>query len=177
MRWFVFRYKTILMKTGIVFFVVFLIGFFVNGQSINDRTAILDLINNYSRYADRREPQNQADLFAKNATIEIYHSEPGNSKPDTILRGRSQFITGFETLKKYDVTMHFNGQSIIEIKDTNATGETYCLAHHLWVEEGKRMLMVIGIRYYDNFIRIKNQWFFARRKLIFDWSDKRPSSP
>jgi|SRR5450755_1014981 hypothetical protein len=177
MRWFIFQYRSMLMKIGIIFLIVFQIGFFVSGQSINDRIAILDLINNYSRYADRREPQKQADLFTEYATIEIYHSEPGNSKPDTILRGRSQFITGFETLKKYDVTMHFNGQSIIEIKGKYATGETYCLAHHLWVEDGKRMLMVMGIRYYDQFIRINNQWFFAKRELIFDWVDQRPSSP
>jgi SnoaL-like domain len=56
-----------------------------------------------------------------------------------------------------------------------ATGETYCLAHHLWVENGQRLLMVMGIRYYDTFVRVDGQWFFAKRQLIFDWIDKHPS--
>lgn len=39
--------------------------------------------------------------------------------------------------------MHFNGQSTIDINSDSAIGEVYCLAHHLWTENGKRMLMVM----------------------------------
>jgi hypothetical protein len=145
-------------------------------KELTDRIAIVELINNYSRFADRREPQKQANLFIDNATIEIYHSEPRNNKPDTILHGKKEFIAGFETLKNYEVTMHFNGQSTIHITGDSATGEVYCLAHHLWTENGKRMLMVMGIRYYDIYVRRNNEWLFAKRKLIFDWIDKRPST-
>lgn len=145
-------------------------------QELTDRIAITELINNYSRYADKREPQKQANLFTDNATIEIFHAEPGINKPDTILYGKKEFVSGFETLKKYDVTMHFNGQSTIHISGDSATGEEYCMAHHLWTENGTRMLMVMGIRYYDTYIRKDNTWLFAKRKLIFDWVDKRPST-
>jgi len=149
----------------------------VTVQELTDRIEISELINNYSRYADRREPQKQANLFTDDATIEIYHTEPGNNnKPDTILRGKKEFITGFETLKKYDVTMHFNGQSTIHINGDSATGEVYCLAHHLWTENGKRMLMVMGIRYYDTYVHRNDEWLFAKRELIFDWIDKRLSA-
>ena len=55
------------MKTGIIFLVVFQLGFFVNGQSINDRTAILDLINNYSRY----------DIFVTRIRGAIIYGEEG----------------------------------------------------------------------------------------------------
>jgi SnoaL-like domain len=173
---------------GLIFSIFIQIAFVADGQILNDsaqpvslksmtdRIEILDLINNYSHYADRREPQKQAALFTEDAIIEIYHGEPGKNKPDTVLRGRKEFVTGFETLKKYNVTMHFNGQSVIQIIGDSAAGETYCLAHHIWVENGNRMLMVMGIRYYDRFIRINNHWFFSRRKLIFDFIDKRPSA-
>ena len=146
-------------------------------KELVDRVEIIDLINNYSRYADRRDPQAQASLFTEDAVIEIYHREPDNNKPDTVLSGRKEFIHGFETLRNYDVTMHFNGQSTIHLNGAHATGETYCLAHHIWVEKGQRMLMVMGIRYYDNFVYQNNRWLFASRKLVFDWVDKRPSSP
>jgi SnoaL-like domain len=149
----------------------------ISVQQMADRQAIQDLINAYSRDADRRRPQEQADLFTDNAIIEIYHAEPGKNKPDTVLRGRKELLAGFLTLKKYEVTMHFNGQNTIRITGDSASGEVYCLAHHLWVENGKRMLMVMGIRYYDKYVRRNGQWLFAERKLIFDWVDKRPSSP
>jgi hypothetical protein len=149
----------------------------ISVQQMADRQAIQDLINAYSHDADRRRSQEQADLFTDNAIVEIYHAEPGNNKPDTVLRGHKELLAGFLTLKKYDVTMHFNGQSTIHITGDSASGEVYCLAHHLWVENGKRMLMVMGIRYYDKYVRRNDHWLFAERKLIFDWVDKRPSTP
>jgi hypothetical protein len=145
-------------------------------KELTEKIKITELINNYSRYADRRQPQKQSDLFTDDATIEIYRSEPENHKPDTILHGKKEFKAGFETLKKYDVTMHFNGQNTIHIYGDSATGEVYCLAHHLWIENSKRMLMVMGIRYYDTYVLKNNEWLFAKRKLIFDWVDKRLST-
>lgn len=177
------------MKGKWIVSLLLLISFYTNAQNMipvskevtakeaTDRIAIGELINNYARYADRREPQQQANLFTEDATIEIYHSEPGNNKPDTILHGRKEFVAGFETLKQYEVTMHFNGQSTIHISGDSATGEVYCLAHHIWTEKGKRMLMIMGIRYYDTYVRRNNDWLFERRKLIFDWVDKKPSTP
>jgi hypothetical protein len=54
-------------------------------------------------------------------------------------------------------------------------GERYCLAHHLWVQDGQRTLMVMSIRYLDTFIRVGGRWFFADRQLIVNWTDPRPS--
>lgn len=149
----------------------------ISVQQMPDRQAIQDLINAYSHDADRRKAQDQADLFTDNAIIEIYHAEPGKNKPDAVLRGRKELLAGFLTLKTYDVTMHLNGQSTIHVTGDSASGEVYCLAHHLWMENGKRMLMVMGIRYYDKYVRRNGHWLFAERKLIFDWVDKRPSTP
>ena len=140
-----------------------------------DRIAIKNLIDGYSHDADRREAEKQAGLFTPDGEIEVFQGEPGVNKATALIKGRKDLIVGFQTLKKYDITMHFNGQSTIQIKGDTATGETYCLAHHIWKENGQRMLMVMGIRYYDTFVRIGGRWYFARRQLIFDWIDKRPS--
>lgn len=69
-----------------------------------------------------------------------------------------------------------NGQSTITVDADRGTGETYCLAHHLWVEDGQRTLLVLSIRYLDTFARRGGQWLFAERQLIIDWADKRPSA-
>jgi len=51
----------------------------------------------------------------------------------------------------------------------HATGESYCLAHHIWVEDGQRVLMIMAIRYHDTFIRQDGRWLFVHRELITDW--------
>jgi SnoaL-like domain len=55
-----------------------------------------------------------------------------------------------------------------------ATGETYCLAHHISAVEGKRSIFVASLRYYDVFVRADGRWLFGERKLIVDWTETRP---
>jgi len=140
-----------------------------------DRIAIRELIDAYSHDADRREAEKQANLFTVDGVLYNYEGEPGKVKPESELRGRAALKAGFDFLKKFDVTMHFNGQSDIFLSGDSATGETYCLAHQFWMENGKRVLLVIGLRYYDKFVKVEGKWLFAERKLIYDWKDKRPS--
>jgi hypothetical protein len=39
------------------------------------------------------------------------------------------------------------------------------------------MLLTMSIRYLDRFVRGVDGWRFAERRLIMDWTDKRPSQP
>lgn len=81
-------------------------------------------------------------------------------------------------LNTYKATTHFNGQSTISIDGDRASGESYCLAHHISVDdEGGRTLMVASIRYYDQFVRQADGWRFAERRLLVDWTETRPSQP
>jgi hypothetical protein len=73
--------------------------------------------------------------------------------------------------------MHVNGQSTIEIRGDTATGETYCLAHHIFMDKGQHILMIMGIRYYDTIVRMNGHWLFAKRQLNFDWVDRRSLNP
>ena len=76
-------------------------------------------------------------------------------------------------MNKYDATTHFVGQSIIfTLTDHRATGEAYCLAHHLKVNGGKRRLMVASLRYLDTFVKKDGAWLFAERLLYVDWLDE-----
>jgi hypothetical protein len=56
------------------------------------------------------------------------------------------------------------------------TGETYCLAHHVTVDGGKRRLMIASLRYLDTFMENNGAWIFAERRLYVDWIDERPLS-
>jgi hypothetical protein len=149
----------------------------INTHEAADRIAIRELIDNYGYYADRREAQKQAELYSENASMEIYRGEPDTSKPIAILRGRKELEEAFKGLRKYNITFHFNGQNTINFMGDSATGTAYCLAHQIFEENGKRMLLIMGIHYYDNYTHQNNHWLFAKRKLIIDWEDKRTSVP
>ena len=58
-----------------------------------------------------------------------------------------------------------------------ATGECYCIAHHLFTENGERKLMIAWLRYGDTFVKVDGAWLFAERKLYVDWTETRPSHP
>jgi hypothetical protein len=148
----------------------------LNTNEATDRIAIRELIDNYGYYADRREAQKQAALYTENGIMEIYRGEPDTSKPIAILKGRKELEEAFKGLKQYDMTFHLNGQNTIKFSGDSATGRAYCLAHHIFVEDGKRMLLIMGIHYYDIYTHRNNQWLFAQRKLIIDWEDKRAST-
>jgi SnoaL-like domain len=54
-----------------------------------------------------------------------------------------------------------------------ATGEAYCLAHHVTVDGSKRRLMVASLRYLDAFVKTGGAWLFSERLLYVDWVDER----
>jgi hypothetical protein len=71
-----------------------------------------------------------------------------------------------DAVKRYRATMHFNGQSTITLSGDRATGESYCIAHHLFTDGGERKLMVAWLRYDDTFVRINEGWRFTPAKAL-----------
>ncbi|GAA3724099.1 aldo/keto reductase [Streptomyces tremellae] len=86
--------------------------------------------------------------------------------------------TSFGVLETCDHTTHFNGQTTLAFDPADpdlATGESHCLAHHVWTEDGTRTLLVMSIRDLDTFARREGRRLFVDRRLVIDWTDKRPS--
>jgi hypothetical protein len=99
------------------------------------------------------------------------------AEPTQVLNGRGALTPVFEALNNYQATMHFNGQSTIALDGDRATGESYCIAHHLFSEAGERGLMVAWLRYGDTFVKVDGRWLFAERNLYVDWTETRSSHP
>ena len=89
------------------------------------------------------------------------------------LHGRESLTPVFDNLNRYEVTMHFNGQSTVALDGDRATGETYCLAHHLYSDDGGRRLMIAALRYQDIFVKADGTWRFAERRLYVRWTETR----
>jgi ketosteroid isomerase-like protein len=141
-----------------------------------DRLAIRELIDAYAHCADRRDAQGQKSLFTEDTHFVVYMDGQG-SEPTQVLVGREALTPVFDDLNRYQATMHFNGQSTIALDGDRATGESYCIAHHLFTDDGERKLMVAWLRYADVFVKVDDAWQFAERNLYVDWTETRPSHP
>ena len=141
-----------------------------------DRLAIRTLVDAYARCADRRDADGQKALFTEDTHFVVYMDGEG-SEPSQELNGREALTPVFADLDRYEATTHFNGQSTIALDGDRATGESYCLAHHLFSEGDERKLMVASLRYHDSFIKLDDAWLSAERKLYVDWTETRTSLP
>jgi SnoaL-like domain len=141
-----------------------------------DRLAIRELVDGYAHCADRRDAEGQMSLFTVNTHFVVYMNAK-DPKPSMELHSREALAPVFADLNKYDATTHFVGQStIFTLTGDVATGETYCLAHHVTVDGEKRRLMVASLRYLDTFVKMDNTWLFAERLLFVDWQEERALS-
>jgi hypothetical protein len=141
-----------------------------------DRLAIRGLVEAYAHCADRRDAQGQMSLFTVDTHFVVF-MDAKNPEPTWELRSRDALAPVFADLNKYDATTHFVGQStILSLTDDKASGEAYCLAHHVTVAEGKRRLMIASLRYLDTFVKLDGGWLFAERRLYVDWTEERAMS-
>ena len=148
----------------------------ISPQEAADRLAIRELVEAYAHCADRRDAQGQMSLFTTDTHFVVYMSAK-DPTPSQELNSREELAPVFADLNKYDATTHFVGQStIFTLTNERATGEAYCLAHHVTFDGEKRRLMVASLRYQDTFVKMDGASLFAERLLYVDWLEERALS-
>ena len=132
------------------------------------------LVDSYARHVDRRDTEAVAGLFsADGRLVAHFHSGPDGSP--TVRTGRDEIAAALVAgLARYEATTHVVGGQVVEVDGEDAKGETVCLAHHLYRRDGARRLLVMAVRYDDDFVRQSGIWRFAQRQLRLDWRDDRP---
>lgn len=137
-----------------------------------DRLAIRELVEAYAHCADRRD----AKEHTPDTHLAIYMNAK-DPKPLQEVHSRDALASVFAILNQYDATTHLIGQStIFTLTGDRATGEVYCIAHHVTVGDGNRRLWVVSIRYLDTYVKLDGTWLFAERLLYVDWSEDRSMS-
>ncbi|HEY0781109.1 MAG TPA: nuclear transport factor 2 family protein [Thermoanaerobaculia bacterium] len=145
----------------------------ISPEEAADRLAIRELVEAYAHCADRRDAAGQMALFTADTHFVVYMNAK-DPNPSQELHSREALAPVFAALNQYDATTHFVGQSTVStLTADRATGEAYCLAHHVTVDGGKRRLMLASLRYYDTFVKQDGAWLFAERLLYVDWVDER----
>jgi SnoaL-like domain len=141
-----------------------------------DRLAIRELVEAYAHCADRRDAKGQMSLFTPDTHFVVFMNAK-DPTPSQELHSREALAPVFAGLNKYDATTHFVGQStIFTFTSDRATGEAYCLAHHVTVDGGMRRLMLASLRYLDTFVKLDGTWLFSERLLYVDWLEERALS-
>jgi hypothetical protein len=122
-----------------------------------DETAIRALINRYFFGLDRRDPVALASIYT----------------PDGVERGDGTrveidaHVAGLLRVGRFSYSHHFIGSLSIDISGDAATGDTYAVAF-LAVdaandEVGDGRMVVRGLQYLDNYVRLPDGWRIARR--------------
>jgi len=141
----------------------------LSAEEAADRLAIRQLVDAYAHCADRRDAAGQQALFTEDTRFIVF-MDAKNPEPSQQVIGRDGLAPIFDDLNQYESTTHFNGQSTVSVTGSEATGESYCLAHHVTLaEDGSRSLMIASIRYLDRFVKQSGGWLFAERQLLVDW--------
>jgi hypothetical protein len=145
------------------------------------RFELRTLAEQYVRGVDRRDDVDAfVALFLPDATITIH--DPSESTEPREIRGADRLARIPEVIQRYPKTFHMLGQSTYSIGDGEATGEVYCIAHHLTLDEpagpGTGTDYVMFIRYEDTYRpNDAGAWKFAQRRLRVDWTETRVVNP
>jgi hypothetical protein len=142
----------------------------MDADAVADRLALRTLVESYARGVDRRDAALLDSLFLDDTEMLIFQ-DPTSAEPSSTIRGRAELARITRVVQRYVATTHFIGNHLVELAGDTATGETYCMAHHIYDEGDERRTLVWSIRYEDRYARHEGTWRFSQRRLIVDWQD------
>lgn len=139
--------------------------------SVEDRLALRDLVEAYARCADRVDATGLAALFVADGVLRIVPR--GASEPARERIGREAIASAIAGLDRYTATFHFVGNHYVDVDGETATGEVYCIAHHVSGEPGTENDHAMFVRYEDTYRREPDGWRIAERVLRVQWTEDR----
>jgi len=128
-----------------------------------DRVALRDLVQAYAEGCDTRNAALLRSCFTDGATLTV-HWVDRDATTMTFPAGADQIPAG---LARYDLTFHVIGNHRVELGGDQATGSTYCFAHHVTGTDDH----VMAIRYEDTYRRDGDGWKIVERHLRHLWNE------
>jgi len=140
-----------------------------------DRLALRALGEQYAWAVDRRDPDALLAVFHPDGALVLLDQADPTIVTAT-RRGHDELADITKLIARYDKTFHFVGTARYEVDGDRATGEVYCLAHHLTSNRHGGTDFVMLIRYQDTYSRRDGIWAFDERRLITDWTETRTAN-
>lgn len=126
----------------------------------------------YAAAVDRRQYHQLRDVFVEDAVLRGEHFS---------YHGIEDILEGMRIIEHFERTFHAVHNQLITVDGSQAQGEVYCVASHLYRADeaagqppGLRKLDW-GLRYLDEYRDVHGQWRIARRELIVDWTSDSPA--
>jgi hypothetical protein len=132
----------------------------------DDRLALRHLVDSYAMGCDRRDLEMLTACFADGGTNTV-HWLDRDATTMTAPADLERIPTG---LARYDQTFHFVGNHRVDVQGDSATGDVYCIAHHITGKDD----FVMHIRYEDTYVRTGAGWRIATRDLRLLWTANQP---
>ena len=126
---------------------------------------VRDLALKYAQFVDDKTFDRMGEILADDVEM----GSPGFQTED--LAG---FMGQLEFLHNFTGTMHIIGNQIGEWEGEKYTGETYCIASHIYEKDGVGRKLEMGIRYKDSIAPMDGTYKFTRRYLDVVWSQDLP---
>jgi SnoaL-like domain len=134
-------------------------------ERLVDQAALRRTAELYAQGADRRDKAVWTSVMTEDCVIEA---------PGIELKGRAQIVAALDIMAQmYVSTQHRVHNQVVTIDADSARGETYSVAEHLSVADGRTTILTWAIRYQDRWRREAGQWRFAHRALVLDWTESR----
>jgi hypothetical protein len=144
-----------------------------NPQEIADLLALRALVDRYAQAVDARDGDAFAGLFTPDGVLAVYEGD--RAEPVVEYRGHDALRDVMALLRTFSSTFHLMANHLCQTTGEEATGEVYCMAHHLTEDAGGATDLVMYIRYRDAYARTAAGWRFARRDVLRQWTEERPA--
>jgi len=128
---------------------------------LQDDRAVRDVVLRYARAVDRR------DLDLVSACFEPGAAYEGSLATGTVEDALRSLADAFV---RWDSTMHFVGNQLVELRGDRASCESYAIAFHRRMRADDASELVVGIRYEDELARGPGGWRIARRCARALWT-------
>jgi hypothetical protein len=125
---------------------------------------------------DRGDTDAVARLFSADGKL-VAHFHTGADGSPVVRSGRAEIAAALVAgLRPYLGTTHVVGGHVVDLDlhADRAQGETVCLAHHVYERDGARRLLVMAVRYQDDYVCESGVWRFGQRQLRLDWRHDHP---
>jgi hypothetical protein len=129
-------------------------------RELLDKQAIAEVVLRYCRGIDRMDRELVRSCYHPDATDSHGSFEGGiDAFLDWVWR----------LLARYESTMHFVGNLLVEPRGDVARAETYGVAYHRSASEDPKLSLTTGFRYVDRFERRDGEWRIAERIAVTEW--------
>lgn len=133
--------------------------------------ALRAVAERYAAGVDRRDLDLFLSAFATDGTLQVFNPT-GTDQPGRLMQGHESLARVIPAISRYDATYHLVGNARYDVHADRATGEVYCLAHHLTRGPDGQTNHVMYIRYDDHYA-LGERWELTSRRVQVDWTEDR----